>query len=63
MNLQVNAKLFSRFLKIYPMVLLHIPYEGLVRLIVRVLEITGLKQPLRHVLHQVFPNHFMPRAT
>jgi len=62
-NLQVNAKLFSRFLKIYPLVLFHIPYEGLVRLLVRVLEITGLKQPLRHVLHQVFPNHFMPRAT
>jgi len=55
--------LFSRFLKIYPLVLLHIPYEGLVRLLVRALEITGLKQPLRHVLHQVFPNRFMPRAT
>jgi glycosyltransferase involved in cell wall biosynthesis len=63
MNLQVNAKLFSRFLKIYPLVLFHIPYEGLVRLLVRALEITGLKQPLRHVLHQVFPNRFMPRAT
>jgi len=48
---------------LHPLVLLHIPYEGLVRLAVRSLELLGLKEPLRRTLHRAFPKHFMPRAT
>ncbi|MBM3433498.1 MAG: glycosyltransferase family 2 protein [Bacteroidetes bacterium] len=62
-NLRVNAALLRRFLKLHPLVLLHIPYEGAVRLAVRTLELLGLKEPLRRVLHRAFPSHFMPRAT
>ena len=30
---------------------------------VAALAALGLKEPIRRVLHQFFPNHFMPRAT
>ena len=62
-NMRVNRVLFARFVRLHPLVLLHIPYEGLVRLTVATLAALGLKEPLRRVLHQFFPNHFMPRAT
>lgn len=62
-NVAVNGGLFKRFLVLHPLVLLHIPYEGVVRLAVVVLETLGLKEPLRRVLHRFFPRHFMPRAT
>lgn len=62
-NLGVNRILFARFVRLHPLVLLHIPYEGLVRLAVAALTALGLKEPIRRVLHQFFPNHFMPRAT
>ena len=62
-NVAVNGGLFKRFLVLNPLVLLHIPYEGVVRLAVVVLETLGLKEPLRRVLHRFFPRHFMPRAT
>ncbi len=59
----MNWALFKRFLTLHPLVLLHIPYEGLVRLAVVVLEGLGVKEHLRRVLHRFFPRHFMPRAT
>ncbi|MFZ9155526.1 MAG: glycosyltransferase family 2 protein [Schleiferiaceae bacterium] len=62
-NARVNWALFRRFVRLHPLVVLHIPYEGLVRLAVRSLELLGLKEPLRRVLHRAFPAHFMPRAT
>jgi hypothetical protein len=62
-NIAVNWALFKRFLTLHPLVLLHIPYEGLVRLAVGILEGLGVKEPLRRVLHRFFPRHFMPRAT
>jgi len=62
-NMRVNRVLFARFVRLHPLVLLHIPYEGLVRLAVATLAAIGLKEPIRRVLHQFFPNHFMPRAT
>jgi glycosyltransferase involved in cell wall biosynthesis len=62
-NIAVNWALFKRFLTLHPLVLLHIPYEGLVRLAVVALEGLGVKEPLRRVLHRFFPRHFMPRAT
>lgn len=62
-NLRVNAALLRRFVRLHPLVLLHIPYEGAVRLAVRILELLGLKEPLRRGLHRAFPRHFMPRAT
>jgi glycosyltransferase involved in cell wall biosynthesis len=62
-NIRVNAELLGRFVKLHPLVLFHIPYEGMVRLSVGFLELVGLKEPLRRVLHQFFPKHFMPRAT
>ena len=62
-NIQVNLGLFKRFLRLHPAVLLHIPYEGVVRLAVVVLATLGLKEPLRRLLHRFFPRHFMPRAT
>ncbi|MCE2815838.1 MAG: glycosyltransferase family 2 protein [Cryomorphaceae bacterium] len=62
-NIRVNWALFRRFMALHPLVLLHIPYEGLVRLAVRSLELLGLKEPLRRTLHRAFPKHFMPRAT
>jgi glycosyltransferase involved in cell wall biosynthesis len=62
-NMRVNRLLFARFVRLHPLVLLHIPYEGLVRLAVATLEALGLKEPIRRVLHRFFPNHFMPRAT
>lgn len=62
-NLQVNRDLFWRFVRLHPLVLLHIPYEGIVRVAVATLSALGLKEPLRRVLHRAFPNHFMPRAT
>jgi hypothetical protein len=62
-NMRVNRLLFARFVRLHPLVLLHIPYEGLVRLAVATLAALGLKEPIRRVLHRFFPNHFMPRAT
>ncbi|MFM1884712.1 MAG: hypothetical protein RL168_896, partial [Bacteroidota bacterium] len=62
-NVQVNSELLLRFLRLHPLVLLHIPYEGLVRLVVLLLEFLKLKEPLRRLLHHFFPRHFMPRAT
>lgn len=62
-NTRVNWALFKRFVRLHPLVLLHIPYEGLVRIAVRSLELIGLKEPLRRMLHRAFPAHFMPRAT
>jgi glycosyltransferase involved in cell wall biosynthesis len=62
-NAAVNRELFARFVRLHPMVLLHIPYEGLVRMAVWALDSVGLKEPIRRVLHHFFPNHFMPRAT
>ena len=62
-NVRVNSQLFLRFLRLHPLVLLHIPYEGLVRMAVLLLESLGLKEPLRRLLHRFFPRHFMPRAT
>ncbi|MEY2971282.1 MAG: hypothetical protein RL738_123 [Bacteroidota bacterium] len=62
-NAAVNIQLLKRFVRLHPLVLLHIPYEGLVRLAVAVLTALGLKEPLRRLLHRFFPNHFMPRAT
>jgi hypothetical protein len=61
--MRVNRLLFARFVRLHPLVLLHIPYEGLVRLAVATLAALGLKEPIRRVLHRFFPNHFMPRAT
>lgn len=62
-NLSVNRQLFGRFVRLHPLVLLHIPYEGIVRLSVWFLAFIGLKEPIRRVLHHFFPKNFMPRAT
>lgn len=61
-NLSINWQLFKRFLKVHPLVLLHIPYEGIVRIAVRALELMGLKEPLRRILHAIFPTRFMPKS-
>ncbi len=62
-NVRVNSQLFRRFIGLHPLVLLHIPYEGVVRLAVLLLETLGAKEPVRRLLHRFFPRHFMPRAT
>jgi len=61
-NARINWQLFQRFLSVHPLVLLHIPYEGLVRIAVRALELMGLKEPIRRILHYVFPTRFMPKS-
>ncbi len=57
-NWRVNLRLLRRFARIHPLVLLHIPYEGAVRLAVVALECVHLKEPLRKLLHRVFPRFF-----
>ena len=57
-NRRINWDLFIRFVRIHPLVMLHIPYEGAVRLAVFGLEIVHLKKPLRKLLHRWFPNVF-----
>ena len=62
-NWRVNLRLLRRFARIHPLVLLHIPYEGAVRLAVFALECVHLKEPLRKLLHRVFPRFFfVPEA-
>jgi hypothetical protein len=57
-NRRTNRDLFFRFARVHPWVMLHIPYEGAVRLAVFGLEIVHLKKPLRKLLHRWFPNVF-----
>jgi glycosyltransferase involved in cell wall biosynthesis len=57
-NWRVNLQLLLRFARIHPLVLLHIPYEGAVRLAVFALECVHLKKPLRRLLHRWFPRVF-----
>ncbi len=57
-NWRVNLRLLLRFARIHPLVLLHIPYEGAVRLAVFALECVHLKKPLRRLLHRWFPRVF-----
>jgi glycosyltransferase involved in cell wall biosynthesis len=57
-NWRVNLQLLLRFARINPLVLLHIPYEGAVRLAVFSLECVHLKKPLRRLLHRWFPRVF-----
>jgi glycosyltransferase involved in cell wall biosynthesis len=62
-NIQINFKLFKRFILIKPIILVHIPYEGAVRLAVLILKFLKLKEPIRRILHKMFPNHFIPHST
>jgi hypothetical protein len=46
-----------------PLILLHIPYEGFIRIAVSILDYIGLKAPLRKLLHKLFPSYFIPNST
>ena len=62
-NIKVNFKLLKRFIFIRPITLIHIPYEGSVRLAVLILTFFKVKEPIRKILHKIFPNHFIPHST
>lgn len=62
-NAKTNAALLPIFFVHHPFVLLHIPYEGVVRLLVLFLQWAGIKELLRQGLHRLFPRYFLPHAT
>ena len=61
-NLKINFDLFRRFVTLRPLILLHIPYEGFIRIAVFILDFIGLKAPLRKLLHKLFPSYFIPNS-